>query len=112
MATLHSPLRTLHTRDHKKTEKRRTENLVDVTRVPVGSNVRVFPSFKHNLWFRGNKHKNRKGKTTARTIKKLVVKVRGVRGGAAQSPRGPGGNPSAAALRPALIPTALKGYGD
>lgn len=46
--------------------------------------------------------KNRKGKTTARTIKKLVVKVRVVRGGGCFLPprRGAqGGNPSAARLR-------------
>lgn len=57
--------------------------------------------------------KNRKGKTTARTIKKLVVKVRGTRGGIGYvAPRAGGPNPSAPALRRARPPAPYaKGLG-
>lgn len=99
---------TLHTRDHKKTEKRRTENLFDVTPVPVRtsecsllSNI-IYGFGEINI-------KNRKGKTTARTIKKLVVKVRGERGAgrAAQSTARPASSRAATLPRP---PSARPSY--
>lgn len=59
--------------------------------------------------------KNRKGKTTARTIKKArrkSARSAGERRPVAGAGRLAGGNPSAAALpSPGLIPT-VKGYGD
>lgn len=99
----------LHMREHKKT-KRKTENSLDFTPVPVDatsessllSNI-IYGLGEINI-------KNRKGKTTARTIKKLVVKVRAVRGGTA--PPAAGGNPSVARLPPALKPPRTKGLGQ
>lgn len=97
-----------YTRAHKKSEKRRTENWLNVTPVPVRpssllSNI-IYGFGEINI-------KNRKGKTTVRTIKNARRKSTGCTGLPPRRPRPvAGGNPSAAALRPALIP-AVKGYG-
>lgn len=76
MVTLQPP----YTRENIKKQKRKTENSLDFTPVPVDatsessllSNI-IYGLGEINI-------KNRKGKTTARTIKKLVVKVRAARG--------------------------------
>lgn len=97
-------------RNHKK-QKKKTENSLDFTPVPVDatsessllSNI-IYGLGEINI-------KNRKGKTTARTIKKLVVKVRPAwRGGGA--PPAAGGNPSVARPPPALKPPRTKGLGQ
>lgn len=74
MVTLQPP----YTREHK---KQKTENSLDFTPVPVDATFESSLLSNIIYGFGEINIKNRKGKTTARTIKKLVVKVRAARRG-------------------------------
>lgn len=95
-----------YARETIKKQKMRAENLLDVSPRFLPSRTSECSLLSNIIYGFGEINiKNRKGKTTARTIKKLVVKVREARGSrAAQSPRRAATLPLPA-LRPPLPST-------